>query len=336
MLQITPLKAGKANAKWEYYSREFAGVWGGRGAELLGLRGEARRREFNDLAGNRMPGTRNRVTQRTKQNRRLGYDFCFDVPKSLSIYIADTGDKKMQRLIQESVVETMKFIEREMETTVRIGGAKSNRVTGNMVYAIFRHSMSRPVSESSDPQHHAHIICINCTYDSEEQRWKAGQFGAIKKNGAQHQKAYHELLISKLKANGYRIRRTEHAFELSSISRETIEKFSKRTRIINEVARVRYEEIKVKAARWAKSAGLKVTIALAKIKATFGVATRERKSRKKLNPFEQLLSWRKQMTSEERNSVRQAMPVHVDRVPHKMPHLFVKVKQVDREQGRER
>jgi acyl-coenzyme A synthetase/AMP-(fatty) acid ligase len=44
-------------------------------------------------------------------------------------------------------------------------------------------------------------------------------------------------LAGKLLQSGYGIRRTDRDFELASVSRELIEKFSKRTRAIEQLAR---------------------------------------------------------------------------------------------------
>ncbi len=336
MLQITPIMVGKATAKWEYYAQEYAGIWAGKGAALLGLIGEVTREEFNALSGNRMPGTGEKLTVRVKVKRRAGYDICFDVPKSLSIYIAETGDKRMQRLIQEAAKETMRDIETEMGTRVRRDGADDNRTTGNMIYASFVHTTTRPVNGRTDPHYHVHYYCVNATRDLAEGRWKAGEFGYIKKCAAQHQSDYHDRLISKLKANGYRVRKTKDAFEIASVSRELIDKFSSRRSIIKKALQERCEGIERRARNLANKLQISYARSVEKIKARFGKETRERKSRKKLNPFEQLLSWRKQMTSEERNSVRQAMPISLDMPLKNMPRMPIQSKQVDREQGRER
>jgi conjugative relaxase-like TrwC/TraI family protein len=73
--------------KSDYYVKEL-GVWGGKGAEFLGLSGEVTREEFLALACNKMPGTEENLTVRTKDKRTAGYDFCYSVPKSVSVYLA--------------------------------------------------------------------------------------------------------------------------------------------------------------------------------------------------------------------------------------------------------
>src|SRR6516162_5194009 len=114
----------------DYYVKE-QGVWGGKGAERLGLQGKVERRDFVALAGNKVPGTQKKLTLRqnttreektrdketgaqildaetgqpvTKEvsNRRAGYDFTFSVPKSISLYLAVNDDMLVEELINEA------------------------------------------------------------------------------------------------------------------------------------------------------------------------------------------------------------------------------------------
>jgi hypothetical protein len=62
------------------------------------------------------------------------------------------------------------------------------------------------------------------------------QFMNLKADAPFYEAAFNARLASKLLAPGYGIRRTDRDFELESVSRELIEKFSKRTRKIEELA----------------------------------------------------------------------------------------------------
>ncbi len=108
----------------------------------MGLRGDVSRKDFIALASNKRPGTDETLTVRTKitrkqkeavfdekantwkqedgevANRRAGYDFCFSVPKSVSLYLVETGDRAVEQLIHEAFKETMLDIENRMETRV--------------------------------------------------------------------------------------------------------------------------------------------------------------------------------------------------------------------------
>jgi hypothetical protein len=70
---------------------------------------------------------------------------------------------------------------------------------------------------------------FNATFDPVEERWKAGQFMNLKADAPFFEAAFNARLADKLLAEGYGIRRTERDFELASVSRALIEKFSKRT-----------------------------------------------------------------------------------------------------------
>lgn len=288
MLDIYPILNGKEAATFEYYAQEIPGVWGGIAAETMDLYGEVTKDQFDLLASNKHPVTREQLTVRTILKRRSWYDCCFDVPKSISIYLAETNDQRMRTLIKESILETLHDMEQKVGTRNRKQDQWSDRTTGNMAYAIFEHSTARPVKGHTDPQWHFHCVVPNCTFDKEENRWKACQFVEIKRNAPEFQRQYHERLISKLKHNRYRVRITKDAFELSSISRDLIEKFSSRSKVINSAV---------------KELGLKFSKALGKIKRAMVFETRERKSRAIPNPTEQQSQWRARMTPMERSSI---------------------------------
>jgi len=100
-----------------------------------------------------VPGTEENLTVRTKDKRTAGYDFCYSIPKSVSVYLALSGDSAVERMINDAFRETMVDVEARMETRVRgadEGGNQrdENRTTGNMVYAAFVHTMTRPGERS--------------------------------------------------------------------------------------------------------------------------------------------------------------------------------------------
>ena len=161
-----------ALAKGDYYTKDM-GAWGGRGAEMLQLGDQVKRDQFIALASNKLPGSEQTLTARNKEKRTPGYDFCFSVPKSVSLYLAETGDQFVEQMIQDSFKETMSDIESRMETRVRIGGQDADRTTGNMLYGWFVHRETRPIDGMPDPHFHIHAYVFNATFDSEEQRWKA-------------------------------------------------------------------------------------------------------------------------------------------------------------------
>src|ERR1700740_1855461 len=198
MLRITMSVSPEAAARYfdsalekaDYYAKSEItgkGAWGGKGAERLGLSGDVRRGDFVSLASNKNPGSDRTLTERTKEKRRAGYDFTFSVPKSVSLYLAETGDRQVEQMIRSGFKETMADIERRMEGRVR-GKAEDgflrdeDRVTGNLIYTAFSPTVTRPVDGAPDPHYHIHAFVFNATYDEVEARWKAGQFGNIKRD----------------------------------------------------------------------------------------------------------------------------------------------------------
>jgi len=259
----------------DYYAKE-PGIWGGKGAERLGLRGEVTREDFLALASNKVPGTKEKLTAPTKDKRTAGYDFCYSVSKSVSVYLALSGDPAVERMINDAFRETMVDIEARMETRVR--GADEdgnqrdeNRTTGNMVYAAFVHTVTRRINGIPDPQYHIHCYVFNATFDPVEERWKAGQFMNLKADAPFFEAAFNARLADKLLAAGYGIRRTERDFELASVSRALIEKFSKRTLEIERLCKERYTVLEARARKLMRETGMDFADAFAGVKAELGV-----------------------------------------------------------------
>ena len=208
-----------ALCKDDYYSKgtEQPGIWRGVGAEMLGLAGPVDREAFARLTENRHPFNDERLTPRTKDDRRVGYDITFSPPKSVSVVYAITKDPDILWAFKKSVWDTMREIEEAAETRVRIRGANHDRVTGNLVWSEYIHFTARPVDGEPDPQLHAHNFVKNCTHDDEERRWKAVQMGNIKRRAPY----FEALALSHLAANlvsvGFQVERTEHGFEIGDV-----------------------------------------------------------------------------------------------------------------------
>jgi conjugative relaxase-like TrwC/TraI family protein len=313
MLRITMSDSAEGAAKYfdaalatsDYYQKD-QGMWGGKAAEMLGLSGAVERGEFIALASNKIPGTEETLTVRNKEKRTPGYDFCFSVPKSISLYMAETDDRLVERMVEESFTETIGDIEARMETRVRVTGQDADRVSGNLAYCSFVHRETRPIDGMPDPHYHIHAYVFNATFDHDEKRWKAGQFMNVKADAPFYEAAFNARLASKLLAAGYGIRRTDRDFELASVSRALIEKFSKRTIQIEELARREYTALTARARSLVKETGMEFGDAFAQVKAELGAKSRKAKNETKLTAQEQLANWRSQMTREERASLQTA------------------------------
>ncbi|MGA8656625.1 MAG: relaxase domain-containing protein [Chthoniobacterales bacterium] len=84
MLRVTMSVSAEGATKYfdaalstsDYHASEH-GVWGGKGAERLGLAGDVRREDFVSLASNKVPGTKEEtLTVRTKDKRITGNLVC--------------------------------------------------------------------------------------------------------------------------------------------------------------------------------------------------------------------------------------------------------------------
>ena len=275
----------------DYYSegQETVGQWGGKLAPLLGLRGEVGKEEFERMCDNLHPVTGERLTQRTNENRRVGYDFVFSGPKSFSIALALAPEDLrpgLQKSFDDAVRETMeRHVEPDMLTRVRLGGAFENRRTGNMCWAMFGHSTSRPVPGfAPDMQEHAHVFVFNATDDPVEQRIKAGEFGDIKRDGEYYTAVFYSLLAKNLVAQGYGVdKRGGKEWELAGVLQSMIDTFSKRRDQVLD----RAEEL-----------GITEPERIAELTAT----TRSKKD-KELTLPELRVDWHGQLTDDEREAL---------------------------------
>jgi conjugative relaxase-like TrwC/TraI family protein len=245
MLRITQQQSSQGAKKYyataDYYTegQEIVGAWGGRASERLGLKGEVDRASFDRLCDNLDPRDGKQLTALTRSDRTVGYDFTFSVPKSVSLLYALTEDKEILAAFREAVSETMRDIESEMKTRVRKGNRDHDRDTGNMVWAEFIHTTSRPVDGIPDPQLHAHCFAFNTTWDQDEQRWKAGQFRDLKRDAPYFQAGFRVRLAEKLQDLGFGVERKRDDFEIAGIPKEAIKQFSRRTAQIEHAAEER-------------------------------------------------------------------------------------------------
>src|SRR5437588_5581856 len=130
----------------DYYTerQEIRGEWQGIGAEKLGLSGAVDQAAFEELCENKKPGTDERLTQRNKDNRIVGYDFNFHCPKSVSVVYEFTRDQRILEAFKLSVNQTMRENKSEAKTRVRQNGENENRKTRNMIWDEFVNFTSKP------------------------------------------------------------------------------------------------------------------------------------------------------------------------------------------------
>ena len=269
----------------DYYTDgpELVGQWRGEGAKRLGLAGVVQKETWDALCDNRNPATGETLTLRQKQNRRIGYDFNFHVPKSVSVLYSLTKDERILDAFRQSVDETMRELESEMQTRVRKDGQNGKRITGNMLWGEFVHFTARPVGGIPDPHLHAHCFVFNTTWDKKEAAWKAGEFAGLKRDAPYFEAKFHSRMARKLAGLGIAVERSKTGWEIASVTKSVIKQFSRRTALIEKEA-------------------LRRGIVDPAAKAELGAKTREHK--KKDLTIEQLRSeWSSRLSEGERAAV---------------------------------
>ena len=227
----------------DYYSENerVRGEWLGIGAANLGLNGIVEQEQFIALCENRHPQTGERLTQRHKTTRRKGesevanrrvfYDFTLSPPKSVSIAALVGGDEQITAAHTAAVRVAMTELEKYAATQVHVGRVHQDRVTGNVVAALFQHDTSRAL----DPHLHTHCILFNATHDSAEGRWKALHNHGLLAAQKYVENVYYHQLAQELGRLGYSVVSSARGdFELAEIPASVRECFSKRHREIDE------------------------------------------------------------------------------------------------------
>jgi TrwC relaxase len=128
--------------------------------------------------------------------------------------------------------------------------------------------------------------------------------GSVKTDAPFYQAAFNSRLAEKLIEHGYAIRPTATDFELTNVSRELIEKFSKRHAKIKELEVALEDELEQSAVTWSKKSGINYDKALGKVKAELGKKSREPKSTAILKDQELRQNWRDRMTPAELESLQ--------------------------------
>jgi len=246
-------------AQADYYCDKTAiiGKWHGKLADHLGIKGEVKAKDFEQLLYNKEPVTGAKLTARNSANRRPLYDCTFSSCKSASIALAITGDQDILKAHQRAVKDAMIALETDLQTQMGTGKYKHYETTGQGVWAEFVHEFSRPLKKEingktayiPDPQLHSHCTLINATYHEEQKRFRAVEMSNVKRMAPFYESIYHSAYGQYLKEAGYELEKRGKRWELKCISRETIEKYSGRTLEIEALAKRRgIKSAKAKAA----------------------------------------------------------------------------------------
>lgn len=242
MLTFSFVKESRQAAKYyeetdDYYAKEgHRGEWDGAGAEALGLQGGVDKETFKNLLEGKLPdgSVVRKPAPKTnkdgkKANARLGIDFTFSAPKSVSIVALVSGDRRVIAAHDAAVADALKMLESKVVARKKVKKLSFREHTNNFVVAKFQHDLSR----DQDPQLHTHAVVMNLT-QREDKRWTAisneEMLKSVKVTGAY----YRARLAERLQDMGYDIRATRHGFEMASVPDAAIEMFSQRSRTIEK------------------------------------------------------------------------------------------------------
>jgi conjugative relaxase-like TrwC/TraI family protein len=248
ILRIHISRSGKEAIKYfcdnrsleNYYSadgQEFRGNWGGKGAELLGLKGAYTDHGFARLVNNLHPKTGKQLTPRMKSDRRAGFDINFNCPKSVSLLYAWTKDERIIWALRQAQLETLLEMQEKAATRDRSHGRRDgDRHTGVFVWAEVIHLTARPENGIPDPHLHSHVYVFNVTWDSVENRWKALTMFHAHKLADEFNTIVTHRLAENLRKIGVPLVETKKGFEVEGIGQEFRDKFSRRTKTIEQEA----------------------------------------------------------------------------------------------------
>jgi conjugative relaxase-like TrwC/TraI family protein len=208
VLRVTTLHASSAAATARYYAQyltaapgEVPGVWSGRQAGGLGLAGRVEVDELEALLSGRDPTTgtplgRELLDRYTADGRVVravsGFDATFSAPKSVSVWWALTGDRRLLDAHDVAVAAALAHLELFGSTTrIRANGGRLHPDTNGLTIATFRQTTSR----ADDPQIHTHAV-ISAKVQTPEGRWLALDARYLKR----HQRTLGGLYQSVLRA----------------------------------------------------------------------------------------------------------------------------------------
>ena len=250
MLRITQHKDPKYSFDYlsesltvdDYYSQkgEVRSHWSGNTSIRLGLKGKrVSKKDYGNLIRNRHPVTGEALTPKSGAHRRCAYELCFNANKSTSIAVMMV-DKRVADAHRKAVAFAMKAVEEDVHIQHTDKGRNTLRKTGNLIWAEFTHTTSRPIEKEGemvpDPHLHSHVIIPQLLMILTN-RYRALEMGPVHKVATYYENLYHSKLAEEVQKLGFEVERSANGWEISGISKAMRDKFSGRTLEIEKLAK---------------------------------------------------------------------------------------------------
>jgi len=218
----------------QYYGTDNSTFWVGGLAQDFGLVGQPVDDEtFQEMLNGRLPDGSGPAQVHDK-NRRLGSDFTFSCPKSLSIGALALGKAELIEDHHYAVTKALDFVQERLIYARRGKGSTIREDSPRVAIAVFTHIDSRPVNGVVAPDLHSHAVVPNLG------RRADGTIGGIQVDMGSggdliklSDAIYKSTLAERLRKRGIALRPTQNGFELKSIDDETIRAWSPRKRQID-------------------------------------------------------------------------------------------------------
>lgn len=223
------LRDQKAAEAASHYYKDGAATaqWGGKLAAHFGLKAGA---EVDDkalaaLMSGADPRTGEVLIKKGRKDRRLADEIVFAPPKSFSVLVVALGHENAFAFHKEAVRRAMSHVEDNFAAARYGTDGREVERTGQMVWAAFTHTDSRPVKGGDGSEvaaHlHDHVACMNMTVGRDgEIRGQKLAFGAddIKLVGAVYDSEYAALL----REAGIGLRQSEHGVEIAAVGDDVL------------------------------------------------------------------------------------------------------------------
>jgi len=218
----------------QYYGTDNATFWVGKLAEDYALAGQPVDDEtFQAMLNGTLPDGSG-PDQMHERNRRMGSDFTFSTPKSVSILALAMGKTELIEDHHYAVTKALEFVQARLIYARRGKGSTIREDSPRVAIAAFTHIDARPVSQVVAPDLHTHAIVPNIG------RRADGSIGGIQVDMGVRgdllklaDAVYKAELAKRLQARMIALRPTANGFELESIDDETIRAWSPRKRQID-------------------------------------------------------------------------------------------------------